>query len=74
MPDLSTNINRTPTSCLSCRVTGSVTLLGLAWVLSSSRSTATSPAHRLVLTVGSLGLCGLAVARGGDWYPFGENK
>jgi len=55
-------------------VTGSVTLLGLAWVLSSGRSSATSPAHRLVLTVGSVGLCGLAVARAGDWGPFAHNK
>ena len=57
-------------SCLSCRVTGSVALLAIAAFLHSSRSSAKSPGHRLLLTAVSGGVALLSVARAGDLPPF----
>ena len=58
------------TSCVSCRVTGSLSLLGLAAFLHNSRSSAQSPGHRLLLTSLSGALALLSVARAGDFPPF----
>ena len=57
-------------SCVSCRVTGSLSLLAIAAFLASSRSSAASPGHRLLLTSLSGGLALLSVARAGDLPPF----
>jgi len=71
---LPTTSSRKPAECFSCKVTGCVTLLGLATVLFSARNSATGPLHRSVITLGTLGLSYLGVARAGDWYPFGEEN
>ena len=52
-------------SCTSCRVTGSVSLLVLAGLV--HRAQATSPSHRVMLTVSSLALLSLAGLRAADW-------
>ena len=57
-------------SCVSCRVTGSLSLLAIAAFLNNSRSSAKSPGHRLLLTSLSGGLALLSVARAGDLPPF----
>ena len=58
--------SKTISSCTSCRVTGSATLLLLAGFLHSSRGQAKSPAHKVMLTVTSLSLFCLAGLRAAD--------
>jgi len=73
MPPLippSTDHSAPPSSCLGCRLTGGVTLLLIAGVVGSARTTAKSSAHRTLLSVLTAGLGWLSVAKVLDLPPF----